>query len=180
MDKRVEANQKVKRKIENALFTLLNRKNFSTITVTDIVQTAGVARASYYRNFRSKEQIIETYMANQRHDIADLITFSESLSDIFNEKKLTIALQHYLYQKDRLLLLYDSGFGTFLQDDMNQFAELILGDFPQRSVKRYTLYFLSGALLNTIIQWLKSDAQETPETMANVLIALLSEDFRAF
>ncbi|WP_439819361.1 TetR-like C-terminal domain-containing protein [Weissella paramesenteroides] len=63
---------------------------------------------------------------------------------------------------------------------MNQFAELILGDFPQRSVKRYTLYFLSGALLNTIIQWLKSDAQETPETMANVLIALLSEDFRAF
>lgn len=86
MDKRVEANQKVKRKIENALFTLLNRKNFSTITVTDIVQTAGVARASYYRNFRSKEQIIETYMANQRHDIADLITFSESLSDIFNEK----------------------------------------------------------------------------------------------
>lgn len=174
MDKRIEANQKVKKQIEDALFTLLNSNSFSDITVTDIVRTAGVARASYYRNFDSKKEIIESYMENQRHDVASLITFSESLSDIFNEKKLVTALQHYLHQKDRLLLLYDNGFGTFLQDDMNRFAESILGDFPQRSMKRYTLYFLSGALLNTIIQWLKGGAQESPEIMAKTLIDMLS------
>ena len=61
-----------------------------------------------------KKEIIEVYMENQRRDVASLITFSESLSDIFNEKKLVIALQHYLHQNDRLLLLYDNGFGTFL------------------------------------------------------------------
>ena len=127
-----------------------------------------------------KKEIIEVYMENQRRDVASLITFSESLSDIFNEKKLVIALQHYLHQNDRLLLLYDNGFGTFLQVDMNQFAESILGDFPQRSAKRYALYFLSGALLNTIIQWLKSGAQESPEMMAKVLIDMLSQDFRNF
>ncbi len=70
--------------------------------------------------------------------------------------------------------------GTFLQDDKNRFAESILGDFPQRSAKRYALYFLSGALLNTIIQWLKGGAKESPEIMAKVLIDMLSQDFRNF
>lgn len=177
MDKRVLANERVKSQIEAALFTLMTEKHFSEITVSDIIRTAGVARASYYRNFDSKEEVIEKYMENQRRDVASLITFSNSVTDIFNEEKLVEALQHYLEQKDRLLLLYDNGFGTFLQEDMNRFAELTLGDIPQRSVKRYALYFLAGAMFNTTIQWLKSGARESPRTMARAFIKMLSQDF---
>lgn len=175
MDKRIIANHQVKRKIEVALFQLMAGKKFSEITVTDIIRTSGVARASYYRNFANKEEIIENYLENQRREVAALIEFSESVTDLFNEEKLVVSLEHYLQQKDRFLLLYDSGFGTFLQEDMNQFAELILGDFPQKSVKRYALYFLAGAILNTMIQWLKCGTRESPRTMAQIFIKMLSE-----
>jgi len=57
-DKRLEANRLVKLRIARALTKLMEKKNFSDITVTEIVQTAGVARASYYRNFTSKEEVL--------------------------------------------------------------------------------------------------------------------------
>lgn len=174
MDKRMIENERVKKSIEEAFFKLLSKKSFSEITVSEIIRLSGVARASYYRNFNSKEEIIENYMEHQRHIVADRITFSESVVDIFNEEKLVTALEYYLKQKDYLLLLYDHGFGTFLQEDMNRFAELNIGDMPQRSLERYKLYFLSGAMFNTTIQWLKSGAQESPEQMAKTFINMLS------
>ncbi|KRN84606.1 hypothetical protein IV43_GL001064 [Ligilactobacillus acidipiscis] len=64
-----------------------------------------------------------------------------------------------------------------MQEDMNRFAELTLGDIPQRSVKRYALYFLAGAMFNTTIQWLKSGARESPRTMVRAFIKMLSQDF---
>lgn len=174
MDKRVIENERVKKSIEKALFTLLKNKSFSEITVSDIIRVSGVARASYYRNFESKEGIIEAYMERQRREVAHMITFSESVADIFNEAKLVMALEHYLQQKEYILLLYDNGFGTFLQEDMNRFAELNIGDMPQKSMERYRLYFLSGAMFNTTIQWLKSDAVESPRQMARAFINMLS------
>lgn len=174
MDKRKIENQRVKKNIEEAFFSLLKKNAFSDITVSDIIRVSGVARASYYRNFESKEAIIEGYMERQRSEVAGLIMFSESVSDIFDEKKLVLALKHYLNQKETILLLYESGFATFLQEDMNRFAELSLGDMPQKSIERYSLYFLSGAMFNTTIQWLKSGAEESPQLMAKAFIQMLS------
>lgn len=45
MDKRKAANLEVKRRIKDALYDLMAEKSFSEITVTDIIQRAGVARA---------------------------------------------------------------------------------------------------------------------------------------
>ena len=174
MDKRLIENERVKNSIETAVFTLLNDTPFSEVTVSDIVRVSGVAKASYYRNFASKENIIEQYMERQRKEVADRISFSHSVTDIFNEEKLTTALAYYLQQKDYLLLLYDHGFGTFLLEDMNQFAELSIGDMPQASIERYRLYFLSGAMYNTTMQWLKNGAKESPQQMARAFIEMLS------
>ena len=60
MSKSSMDNQRVKNQIIEGLFSLLRKKAFSEITVTDIVKEAKVARASYYRNFQNKEEIIRT------------------------------------------------------------------------------------------------------------------------
>ncbi|MGC4018400.1 MAG: hypothetical protein QM793_03665 [Muricomes sp.] len=46
MDKRYEANKRVKKNIIDALFRLIQKKNFSEISITDMVTEAGVARQS--------------------------------------------------------------------------------------------------------------------------------------
>ena len=50
MDKRKEANQRVKKSITDALFSLMQEKKLSDIRITELIERAGVARASFYRN----------------------------------------------------------------------------------------------------------------------------------
>ena len=57
-NKRTLANERTKRRIIRSLLRLMSEKHFSDITVSDIVARAGVARASYNRNFESKEDVI--------------------------------------------------------------------------------------------------------------------------
>ena len=174
MDKRLVENLRVKKGIEDALFKLLQTKKFSEITVSDLVSTAGVARASYYRNYENKEAVIESYMARQREDISKKINFSGQLNDLFMHEKLTISLSHYLQQKDLILSLYDNGFGTLILEESNKVAEDLSGDMPLYSIKRYNLYFLTGAMFNMTIQWLKNGAIESTEEMAGAFIELLN------
>ena len=60
MDKRKAANQHVKRCITDALFSLMREKNLSDIRITELIARAGVARASFYRNYRAKEDVLVT------------------------------------------------------------------------------------------------------------------------
>ena len=50
----------VKHEITDAVMQLMAEKNYMDITVTDIVNKAGVARASFYRNFNSINDVIDT------------------------------------------------------------------------------------------------------------------------
>ena len=69
--------KRVKKRIAEGLFALLRKKDFSEITVTDIVREADVARASYYRNFDSKEQIIEAAMDDLRDQLLGDVDYDD-------------------------------------------------------------------------------------------------------
>ncbi|MDE6598230.1 MAG: TetR/AcrR family transcriptional regulator, partial [Clostridia bacterium] len=58
MDKRKEANLKVKKLITDALLALMEKKDINEISVTELITTAGVARVSFYRNYSSKENVL--------------------------------------------------------------------------------------------------------------------------
>ena len=54
MDKRKEENIRVKKSITEALLKLMHEKSFSDISITEIIRSAKVARASFYRNYDFK------------------------------------------------------------------------------------------------------------------------------
>ena len=46
--------------IEISLLQLLEKKDLKKITISELVQRAGVSRAAFYRNYDSKEEILES------------------------------------------------------------------------------------------------------------------------
>ena len=58
MDKRKIANQLVKDRLFSALVDFAGEKDWSKVKVTELIEKSGVARASFYRNFKSVEEII--------------------------------------------------------------------------------------------------------------------------
>lgn len=45
--------------INEALFGLLKEKSLNEISISEICETAGVGRMSFYRNYESKEDVIK-------------------------------------------------------------------------------------------------------------------------
>ncbi|HFH9945785.1 TPA: TetR/AcrR family transcriptional regulator [Streptococcus suis] len=56
-----EINQLTKESIETALLFLLEKKDMKQISVSELVKKAGVSRNAFYRNYKSKEEILEAY-----------------------------------------------------------------------------------------------------------------------
>lgn len=52
--------------IVQALFKLMNEYSYEKINVTDIVAKAGVGRATFYRYFKNKEDVIIYYFEHHK------------------------------------------------------------------------------------------------------------------
>lgn len=175
MDKQTDTSQKVRPKIIKALLTLLETKNFSEISVTDLVREAGVARQSYYRNFRSKEEIIEAFFLNLQSDV--LRAFQENHITDYGQQCAIVILRVLLQNRSAILCLHRAGFSLHNQNLINARVEYAAGDMPSNSVERYQLYCYAGAIYNAAFVWLENGAVEPPEDIAKVICSFSIPDF---
>lgn len=177
MSKASMDNIRVKNQITEGLFSLLRKKPFSEITVTDIVKESNVARASYYRNFENKEQIIEAAMDSLRDELMADISYDDD-EHIFNldnaRNGFEKALTSCLIRKSDLLALYHNGFGSLVQQTFNRYIMEFAGNMSVNSVERYKLYFISGAVTNVLIEWLSEGAKEPPREIAALCVNYFS------
>ena len=173
MSKASMDNMRVKNQITEGLFSLLRKKPFSEITVTDIVKESNVARASYYRNFENKEQIIEAAMDSLRDELMRDIKYDDD-ENIFNQENARIgfekALTCCLVKKADLLTLYHNGFGSLIQQTFNRYIMEFAGNMSVNSIERYKLYFISGAVTNVLVEWLNEGAKEPPREIAALCV----------
>jgi AcrR family transcriptional regulator len=173
MENNTIANERVRTSIIEALFSLLTQKKFSEITVTDLINNANVARASYYRNFDSKEAIIEEYMDTTYNKlIISNLNEDYEANEIFDYTNMVEgfrrSLTYFLANKSYIIALYDNGFSSLIQETLNRYIEELVGDMSKNSIERFQLYFISGAVFNILIQWLKSGAIESPLEIAKM------------
>lgn len=172
MDKRLEANIKVKKNITDALFSLMKEKKISDITISEIVKKAKVARASYYRNFKSKESVLYDFVYRIHNEYVKKVKFDPynvvSYSSVLNSFK------YYLKYKKYIIAICSSNHSNMYLEMLNSFFTDVAGDMPSSSIDRYKLYFYSGALFNMSIKWIEEGTRETPEEMAEAFMKYCS------
>ena len=176
MSRGAQEKARVRAAIVDALFDLMAEKDLSKVTVSDIVSRAGVARMSFYRNFESKEEVIEEYVdavyrglgKGSGREQSEFPTTPEGL-----EKRFEGSFSYLLGQRDRVLALYQAGHGTLILDAMNRRAEEAFGDMPSTSPSRYGIYLATGAAFNVLIRWLEEGARETPTELAKTCVRFL-------
>ena len=87
-------NHSAKSEIEQAFLRLMTQKSYMDITVTDIVQEANVARVSFYRNFASISEVLDSIADATAEKLN--IEFLPLL-DTSDERKLREQLCQYFY-----------------------------------------------------------------------------------
>lgn len=166
MDKRKEANLRVKNNITKALLNLMHKKSFSDITISEIIRVAGVARISFYRNYDSKEDVLLTLIEDVLEQFRGTIDCNEA--EYYTYQNVRRSFAYFKKYGDFVLDLYQFGYGSILLEELNRFHEDIAGTMPNKSIDKYQLYMYIGALFNTAIIWIQNGTKESEEDITKL------------
>lgn len=159
--------------ITEALFQLMEKKDFADISIKEIVDKACVARVSFYRYFKTKEDVIIKYMADKKMLFNESIIDEEIESD--NYKKIIIivfetAKKNYRFYK----LLIKNNLQHLLLDKINNgIVDQVLN---HGQTNKYYGYAYSGAFYNILIKWMENKCEEPVEVMARSLYEMVLKE----
>lgn len=183
MGNAAQENRRVRQSITDALFTLLERKAFSEITVSDIVRESGVARASFYRNFETKEAVVDAFLQKCHKEIVsqpELAIDRDMNPREYIMERMKHSFNCVLDRKRQIRLLYKNGFGSHLQNMADIYIEDVAGNMLYNSPNKYLLYCFSGAAMNMLVHWLSSGTPETSQELAAVCADFFLQGFEQF
>ena len=167
MNKREELNKIVKDSIAQSIFQLMKRKRFSDITITEIVKKAGVARASFYRNFAYKEDAVSYYIIDTMKLYKNQFYLADLRDNYYN---LIVGTMDFIFDyKENLESLFNSGLSQLLLHAINTY--LLESSIPPVTDKteKYFLFSYGGSIFNIIYHWISDGTKESPEEIASII-----------
>jgi AcrR family transcriptional regulator len=175
MKSRNESNKLAKECIVTALIELMKAHDFHSITITDLTKKAGVSRMAYYRNYTSKEDILNKFVDEVGADIHEKLPLIKTETDLYNYYyALLDQLSSY---NDLAITTYKAGLGEVI---LSQITKQMTLTFPPQNnspAERYRCLYLSGAFYNIFIEWLKNGQKESCADMARICLAFTHEGF---
>ena len=174
MDQRKAANERVKDRLFSALVEFAGRRDWSKLTVTELIEHSGMARASFYRNFKSVEELIDYgigRMAQRYHEGNPCRN-----EDFHSREAMVYKFRFYQENAPLVLAFHRAKLAVTLLDVITDCEINACGDMPANSISKYELYYFSGAFYNMMLCWLENGTKETPEAMAEEFLRLASHN----
>ena len=159
--------------IFEAFIKLLETMPYEKISVCDITNKAGVSRMSFYRNFKSKEDLVEASLNN-------IIIFLQSkIKSLDNKNEYTVIKSFFeTFKTNKILLmsLAEIPISKTLTDiTMKKLKE----NYPEdefNKTQKYLPIFRYAAVTSVMFEWIKNGCEESPEDMARFLCSLTTFD----
>ena len=164
----VEANRITKECLKKAMIRLLNEKDFQKISITELVQVAGVSRTAFYRNYDSKEELLADINASVRKYLADsILQLKDAKNDLEKSQLMTAILLELQANSRDLICLVNIGY-SLLSHEQN---ETIIAADTQRT--RYVNAACVSAILSVMTRWMKTGMAEPAEEIGLLCCELL-------
>lgn len=151
--------------ITNALLELLQEKSIGDISISELCDLAGIGRASFYRNFESKEDILRRYINKIFKEWTDE---SDKKENIPLSKLLGLLFAHFEKHRDFYSLLNERNLVYLLKDVIIE----LCGPKPAHSkLEAYASAYAAYTLYGWIEVWFQRGMQETAEEITGMFKA---------
>lgn len=165
----------VKKRMADAFVDMLSQKSYADITVTDIVNTAQVARVSFYRNFNSISDVVDYITDELANEFIDKILpvlnsndenkWREFLFDFINNALNNRGKIEAINLQNTAVLF--SHLNTKMQMYVNVNSNKTISD-------KYTSYVKACLINNVVKKWIDDGMVETPEELINYLMSFIT------
>ena len=154
--------------IVSALFKLMDDYEYEKISVKDIARKAGVGRATFYRYFKNKEDVIIYYFEHHTRKFV----FGQHIYPRCKEDHIRItadALKMFSHNKRQFKSLKRAHLSDLYLDFLNdRFAKMFEHDNPDGN--HYLPYLYAGMLYNVSMKWLEDDCSEDISALAELIV----------
>jgi len=171
MQQNFTLNETVREAIALALIQLMKRKPLTRISISEIVKVAGVSRSSFYRNFESKEDILNSHMGNLYRNFfrtQNISLHAEKLPDI--SRFLLPRFQFIKQHRDFFTVLAQNNLLYNIFEQMDPELRLLLMG-QNSSISCYYLAMFSGSCASVIHMWIHNNFRESEEEMVEIFAA---------
>jgi len=164
------------------LSKLMQEKEFSAITVTDLVEAAKVGRTTFYRNFDAIEDILHLRSDQVFAGLVDYLqVYRGQRSDYSTLEVLKPILRYFYLYSEIIELLIMANRDDIFQQSFRQHLEpfkSMYGEFygVEEDYVEYMIALRIGAITNILTHWIKTGKKQAPDELADKLSAILSNE----
>lgn len=183
MDRR---QRKTREAIFNAFTCLLAKKNFSQITVGEIIALADIGRATFYAHFETKDYLLKEFCEELFCHIFDTEHKTghdhRHIFDCDGSDSVILHLFRHLQNNDNNILVLLSSennelFLTYFRSGLERLIQNHLDLFPAPKSERLPDDFwcnhITSSFVETLKWWIKGGLKESPEVIAEYFYAVL-------
>lgn len=165
-----ESNQMTRECIQTALLELMAAETFDHITVTSIIQRAGVSKGGFYRNYKSKEEVLQKICEELFQYLSEFLSehkIYENTKEWYTYFFETIANHADAY---RMLVKAQAPKSVVLQFDEEKLLRKLQRD--DSVLERYRALAIAKALAEVALVWFRKGMPETPSEMAEIMMEI--------
>lgn len=149
--------------ITDALFSLMKRKPFQQITVTEICEEAAVGRKTFYRNFELREDVIDFWLDQRCRE------YEQEYLSVPQEEKL---YYHFVFLKkhtDALITLYHNGLHPLTEQKFSVFLPDTMPTWSEDPVEQeYRSQYIIAGIEAIVRVWVTRGFQESIEEVVEI------------
>lgn len=173
-----------KKVITEVLLRLMTQYPYAEITVKHILLEAGISRKTFYRNFSSKDDVLDAYIEAILQSYVETLAENENYSFIKMLDTIFDLCEEY---KEFLLILRDHGLLYLLLVKLNaiiltehyKIAQCHFADqrnhLVDQLLSEYIVSFNIGGVWNIIVRWLENGMKDSADDIKNTMVYYLSD-----
>lgn len=170
-----------KKVITESLLLLMKKYPYAEITVKQILLETDISRKTFYRNFLSKDDVLNSFINTILLDYVNAIqqqqqkySLLQTLDVIFDfcEKNKEIL---FILRDNRLLYLLLEKLNVLILNEHNRYiSESQENHLENQLLTEYIIYFNIGGVWNLIVRWIENNMRDAVIDIKKSVIFYLS------
>lgn len=158
-----EKNTYVKEQITLTLLDMMQETPIDSISIKELCDKAGVGRASFYRNYNTKEDVIKEHAATLLKSWGSEFEANpnSSINNVFGS-----LFEHYRANKDIYILIHNAGLSEIILDTI--IAKVELEPSLPNPIAYHKAFFAYG-LYGWICEWISRGMPESADEINQML-----------
>ena len=154
--------------IVQALFKLMSAGEYDGIGVTDIAKKAGVGRATFYRYFKSKADVIKYYFERHTREFGRSLRYYPRCREDYVDMVKNV-LSAFRAQAGPIGLIRKARLEYMYLDFLNEnFVSVFGREYPDEN--SYAPYLYAGMLFNVSIRWMADGFITSEDELARMMV----------